>query len=61
MHTSVHRPQAVVDYVLVEDGTLDELHEVGFEDVLKVLDSAGAQVVQDEHAVAARGERVDQV
>jgi len=53
--------EALVDKALVEDRADHELDVPGVQEVLDVAPVAGAQVVEHEHLVAARGDRFHQV
>jgi hypothetical protein len=61
VEAAVHLLHAVVDEVPVEDRALDELDVVRAREVLQVAPAARAEIVEDEHFVAARDQRVDEV
>jgi hypothetical protein len=50
-----------VDEPLVGDRPLDKLGLLGVRQMLDVLPPAGAQVIEDQHPIAARHERIRQV
>src|SRR3954471_9873858 len=57
----VDGPHALVHHRLVEDAALLQLHVVGAQQMLDVGAIAGAQVIQDQDLVAARGQRLRRV
>jgi hypothetical protein len=61
MDASVDRVEALVDQGLVGDRALDEVNQVGVQQMLEGLELAGAQIVEYQHAVAPSGQRIDEM
>jgi hypothetical protein len=61
MYARIDRAYAFVDQAAVENRPLDELHQLRVQQVLDVAAATGAEIVEDQDAISARGQGIEEV